>query len=101
MRGENLRAGAISLGAGGSLAFTVDEQWQAAAFGVPVVDTTGAGDAFAGGVAVGLACRWPWPAILRFANAVAGLATTALGAQTALPNWDTVTALIAAQATMS
>lgn len=94
MRGENLRAAMISLGAEGSLAFTVNEIWRAPAYGIDVVDTTGAGDAFAGAVAFALACRWPWSETLRFANAVAACAITAVGAQTALPRWDEVVAFL-------
>lgn len=96
MRGENLRAGVVSLGAGGSLAFTVDCRWDCPAFQVDVVDTTGAGDAFAGAVAFGMACRWDWDLVIRFANAVAAHSVTALGAQTALPTWDQTLALMSA-----
>jgi ribokinase len=94
MVGNNLRACAISLGARGSMAFTATERWQVPAFEAEVVDTTGAGDAFAAGVAYGSALRWDWPETLRFANAVAGLAVTGLGAQTALPSLETVQALL-------
>jgi ribokinase len=94
MRGENLRAGVVSLGAEGAVAFTFDCRWDYPAYPVCIVDTTGAGDAFAGAVAFGMACRWAWPMVLRFANAVAGLSVTALGAQTALPSWDAANALM-------
>jgi ribokinase len=94
MVGNNLRACAISLGGQGAIAFTATERWQAPAFEVEIVDATGAGDAFAAGVAYGSALRWGWPETLRFANAVAGLAVTGLGAQTALPNLDAVRALL-------
>lgn len=89
-RGENLRACVVSLGAQGSLAFTVDETWRVPAFDVDTVDTTGAGDAFAGGLAYAMASRWPWADALQFANAVAGLSTTRLGAQSGLPSFDDV-----------
>jgi sugar/nucleoside kinase (ribokinase family) len=95
MRGENLRAAIISRGAVGSLAFTVDECWDCPAFPVDAVDTTGAGDAFCGATAFGMACRWDWGTIIRFANAVAGCSVTRLGAQTALPTWDQAIALMA------
>ena len=49
------------------------------------VDTTGAGDAFAAGLAVALVDRLPLPDAARFASGAAALKTTALGAQTALP----------------
>jgi sugar/nucleoside kinase (ribokinase family) len=94
MPGANLRVAAITLGSRGSLAFTRSERWESPAFAVEAIDTTGAGDAFAGAIAYGLACRWQWPDMLRVANAVAGLAVTALGAQSALPHWPEVEALL-------
>jgi sugar/nucleoside kinase (ribokinase family) len=50
------------------------------------IDATGAGDAFAGGLAVALAEHLTLPDAARFASGVAALKTTALGAQTALPH---------------
>jgi ribokinase len=94
MRGENLRTAIVTLGPGGSLAFTIDELWESPGFPVKVVDPTGAGDAFAGAVAFGMACRWGWGTVLRFANAVAALTTRALGAQTAQPTWDETIAFL-------
>lgn len=101
MPGANLRSAAVSLGARGSLAFTRDERWNDAGFTVDVVDPTGAGDAFAGAVAFGLALRWPWPRILRFANAAGALSTRALGAQSALPSRDEVEHLLSANPPIS
>jgi sugar/nucleoside kinase (ribokinase family) len=65
------------------------------AFAVDVVDPTGAGDAFAAGVAWGMAQRWPWVEVGRFANAVGPLACRALGAQASLPSLADVEALLA------
>ena len=39
---------------------------------VPVVDTTGAGDSFVGGLTVGLAEGMDFPTAIRFASFVAG-----------------------------
>jgi sugar/nucleoside kinase (ribokinase family) len=50
------------------------------AFDVEVVDTTGAGDAFAAGFITGILEGWPLPHTARFANAVAGLCITGVGA---------------------
>ena len=94
MRGENLRAAVVTRGSLGSLAFTVDDFWEAPAYPVDVIDPTGAGDAFAGAVAFGMASRWDWGLLLRFGNAVAALSTRALGAQTSQPNWDETIALL-------
>ena len=52
---------------------------------VEVVDTTGAGDAFAAGLAVGLAEGMTEAGALQFACTVGALTTTALGTQTASP----------------
>jgi ribokinase len=50
-----------------------------------VVDTTAAGDAFVGGIAVGLGEGKSLVESARFANAVGALAVTKLGAQPSLP----------------
>jgi ribokinase len=75
----------LTLGAAGALADGRDGRCHAPAFAVTVVDTTGAGDAFNGALAVALAERRPLAAALRFANAAAALACTKRGAQPALP----------------
>ncbi len=93
MPGANLRACVVTRGAYGCRIFTKDERWQVPAFRVDATDTTGAGDAFAAGVAYGLARRWPWPELGRFANAVGALATRALGARASLPTIDEVATL--------
>jgi ribokinase len=94
MRGQTLRAGLITRGAAGAVAFTQTERWDAPAYDVTVVDPTGAGDAFAGAVAFAMAQHWAWPDTLRFANAVAALSIRAVGAQTALPSIDEALALL-------
>jgi ribokinase len=62
----------------------------------PAIDTTGAGDAFAAGLAYALARRWDPPRAGRFANAVGALSTRALGAQAALPTLAEVAAVLGA-----
>jgi len=59
-----------------------------APFVVKVVDTTAAGDAFTGALAVGLAEGMSLPAAARFANAAGALCCTRFGAQPALPMRD-------------
>ena len=51
----------------------------------PVIDTTGAGDAFNGAFAVGLANDLDIKEALSFANKVAGISTTRLGAAASMP----------------
>ena len=50
-----------------------------------VVDTTGAGDAFNGAFAVALANDFKYKEALIFANKVAGISTTRLGAASSMP----------------
>ena len=52
---------------------------------VKALDTTGAGDAFNGGLAFGLSTRKPIKECLELANKVAGISTTKLGAGDAMP----------------
>ncbi len=85
MRVSNLRTVAITRDAHGAMAFDARQVFGVAALDVDVHDTTGAGDAFAGAIAVGLAVRLSLLDSLVLANCVAGLSTQALGAQAALP----------------
>jgi len=67
----------------------------APAFPVPVVDTTGAGDAFHAGYLYGLVQGWEFAPRLRFANATAALACRAVGSQAGLPQRNEVEQLLA------
>lgn len=69
--------GAMLVTAGGSQLFPT--------FKVTPVDTTAAGDAFVGGLAVALAEGLSLPEAIRWGNAAGALATTQLGAQPSLP----------------
>jgi ribokinase len=75
----------ITLGEQGVLADGPAGRTHLPAFEVAVVDTTGAGDAFNGALAVALAERRPFAEALRFASAAAALACTRRGAQPAMP----------------
>ncbi|WP_040338727.1 ribokinase [Candidatus Blastococcus massiliensis] len=61
---------------------------------VDVVDTTGAGDCFSGALAQALARGEELPGAVRYAVAAAALSTTGPGARGALPDDDTVRALL-------
>ena len=58
---------------------------------VNAVDTTGAGDAFNGGLAYGLSKEKPIEDCLELANKVAGLSTTKLGAGESMPFYEDLT----------
>jgi sugar/nucleoside kinase (ribokinase family) len=72
---------ALTMGGEGSILATDDEIVAIPAFQVEVVDTTGAGDAFMGGLSYGLLQGWDLRQIGRFANACAALCCTKLGAR--------------------
>lgn len=80
-----IRAVVVTLGAQGALVVTSDEEIDVAAFPVPVVDTTGAGDAFVGNLAHALAQGQSLPAAARFATAAAALSVQRAGAQAGMP----------------
>jgi sugar/nucleoside kinase (ribokinase family) len=90
------RLAAISRGADGCVIVTRRDVTPVPAFTVEVVDTTGAGDAFAAGVVYGRLRRWDPARLGRFANAMGALAVRALGARAALPTLAEVEAFIAA-----
>lgn len=95
MRTANLRAAVITRGAAGCLLVDAESVSAHPAYPVEAVDPTGAGDAFAAGIAYGMACRWPWPRTVRLANAVGAISVGALGAQTALPSLAAAEAFLA------
>ena len=66
---------------------------------VEAVDTTAAGDAFNGALAVALATGQPMPDAVRFAAVAGALATTRLGAQPSLPTREAVEIFQAAHVT--
>jgi ribokinase len=84
----------VTVGDRGVLADGPEGPLHVPAFAVKVVDTTGAGDAFNGALAVALAERRPLADALRFASAAAALACTRRGAQPALPTLQEVIELL-------
>jgi len=72
---------AATLGEGGVLAWDGRRFHHAAAYDVPVVDTTGAGDLFHAGFLFGLLQGWPLDQQLDFACAAAALNCSATGAR--------------------
>ena len=86
----------VTLGAQGALLHGggVSEVVPAVSAG-PVVETTGAGDAFNGGFAVGLAEGLPSVEAVRLGAAVAGISVTRPGTAPSMPTRDEVAALLA------
>lgn len=86
---------AITEGAEGCLIANRKERVHVPAFEVHVVDTTGAGDAFMGGLSYGLLQGWNFTRVGTFANACAALCCTKVGAR-AMSKRDEVIAFIKA-----
>ena len=75
----------ITLGEKGLFYSDGKEEIYLKAEAVKAIDTTGAGDAFNGGLAYGLSKEKPIKECLELANKVAGISTTKLGAGDAMP----------------
>jgi sugar/nucleoside kinase (ribokinase family) len=84
----------ISDGPRGSLAIRAEDVTEAPAYRIEVVDTTGAGDAFAAGCIWGLLESCPDAELLRRGNALGALACRALGARAGLPSLAEAQALL-------
>ena len=87
----------VTLGERGCALWTREEHLTASAFPVPVVDTTGAGDAFHGGFIYAMLQGWDLHRVVTFANAVAALNCRVLGGRRGLPCRAEVDALLARQ----
>jgi sugar/nucleoside kinase (ribokinase family) len=83
------RLGAVVMVADGSV-------WASPSYDVDVVDTTGAGDTFHGAFIYGLLAGWSVECTLDFANAVAALCCTELGARGGARSLDDVLRLMQA-----
>lgn len=109
LREQGARFVVVTRGKEGCLCRTSRGCAEAEGFAVPVVDTTGAGDAFVGGLIAGLLATdssgddldasdpSSLRPVLRLANAVGALTTTARGAIPALPSRERVRAFLAEQ----
>jgi fructokinase len=84
---------AVTQGAEGCLIASREKRVHVPAFNVDVVDTTGAGDAFMGGLSYGLLQGWDFERVGTFANACAALCCTRVGAR-AMAKRDEVLAFI-------
>lgn len=90
-------AAIVTLGAAGALLHTRSESTHVPAFDAgPVLETTGAGDAFNGGFAAALARGMSPADAVRFGCAVAGISVTRLGTAPSMPVLAEVEALLSA-----
>ena len=87
---------ALTEGEEGCLIASREKRVQVPGFRVNVVDTTGAGDAFMGGLSYGLLQEWDYERVGLFANACAALCCTKVGAR-AMSKRDEVVAFIKSQ----
>lgn len=85
---------ATTMGERGCLALERGSWLHVPAFDVPVIDTTGAGDAFHAGYAWGLLRGEDFAGALRTGAAVAGLACGGMGGRSALPSPEAVLDLL-------
>lgn len=94
-RARGAAAAIVTLGERGAVLASAEHEVHVPAFAVPrVVDTTGAGDAFNGALAVALAERLALPESARFASAAAALSVSAAGAANSMPRRAEVQALL-------
>jgi sugar/nucleoside kinase (ribokinase family) len=84
----------VTLGARGAMLLDGDRIYHEPAFQVHVVDTTGSGDVFRGAFIYGLLQQKGPVALLRFANATAGLSCTHAGAMDGVPQPDDIAKLL-------
>jgi sugar/nucleoside kinase (ribokinase family) len=84
----------VTLGARGAMLLAGDELFEAPAFQVTAVDTTGAGDVFRGALIFSLLRGDAPDAMLRFANAAAAVSCTREGAIAGVPTPDEIRRLL-------
>jgi ribokinase len=85
----------VTLGKDGVLWATDQSRTHIPAFRVKALDTTAAGDAFNGGLACAIGEGRSMADAIRYANAVAALSVTRMGAQPSLPVAQEVAAFLA------
>ena len=95
LRQRGAKQVALTLGAAGCCISSDDETTFIQAKPVQAIDTTGAGDAFNGFLATGLAKGLTAAEAAETACAAATLSVTRAGARANLPNWDEVQAFLA------
>jgi ribokinase len=84
----------LKLGERGALVATAEGSALVPAFPIQTVDTAGAGDAFAAGLAWGMCWGWPLVQAVRFANACGAVAAGCFGTMTSMPRLAEVEQLL-------
>ncbi len=92
--GEGVDIAVVKRGQDGASVITTDGSFDVPGFPVEVLNTVGAGDAFASGLIAKRLEGWDWPEAVRFANACGALVVTRHGCSSALPTEPEVLALI-------
>ncbi len=87
----------LKMGERGALWSVAGETWALPPFSVRAVDTVAAGDACNGAIAAALCAGLPEREALRWGMAAGALATTRLGAQSAMPGREMVERLLASE----
>jgi sugar/nucleoside kinase (ribokinase family) len=88
LRDRGAKAVVLKLGGKGCAVFMDDCEFHAPAFPVPVVDTTGAGDCFAGAYLAALERGKSHAEAARMANAVGSMVVETLGAVEGVRGWE-------------
>jgi sugar/nucleoside kinase (ribokinase family) len=87
-------AAVVKMDERGSLIATSDAEFRLPAFQVPVVDTTGCGDAYCAGFIVALSMGWDIEQAGRLGTAAAGLVATGLGSDAGIVDLDQTLAFL-------
>lgn len=94
LQAQGVKTVIIKLGAQGVFCAAPNETLFVPAFSVNAIDTVAAGDAFAGGFAAALVEGLPLQTALRWGSAAGALATTKIGAQSAMSDRATFEAFL-------
>lgn len=78
----------LKLGPNGCAVFTAGEEWHVPAFQVTAIDSTGAGDCFAGAYLAALQRNLPHTEAARVANAAGAINVQTMGGTAGLLNWE-------------
>lgn len=84
----------LKRGSKGCVVFHENAVWEVPAFDVRAIDTTGAGDCFAGAFLAALQRELPMPDAALVANAVGALNVQSIGGTSGLRSWENTVALL-------